>query len=334
MTKKIFTIACIASILATTFTMHSCKKDVPKETNSSSNINENSSLMTVPNVCSQVSIDISEIKDVGRYHNEGLDYLNEHLDTNILYSYTDTADMIKYIGSVSKDYVKSISFQPVLDLQSIGMLDETLDAALDPTINVSLGATEQSYVNKLDSIMDSYEDTILNIAPLEALMVDVENDGSLDNCAKSTLLSAVSVAISSAVYWHEFAHETANYTGNDGLNKRWRRVVGRFKAAFRAVRTAVRVFTKAVAQGANWTWQNRWKLAKIAKTVWAVVKADAKGQVKGATKAFMKFGLKASAGGPKAVGAVILVGGLVGAVAYSGTAAFLDYKLTKLAEGE
>ncbi len=309
--------------------MHSCKKDVTKEANVSSNVSSELSLMTVPDVCSQISIDISGIEDVGRYHNEGLDYLNEHLDTNQLYSYTDTADMIKYIGSISKDYIKSISFQPALDLQSIGMLYETLDAAIDPTLvnQISFNSAEQNYITRLDSIIDSNEDSILNIAPLEALMVDVENDGSLDNCAKSTLLSAVSVAIFSAVYWHEFAHETANYTGNDGLNKRWRRVVGRFKAVFRAVRTAVRVFTKAVSQGANWAWQNRIKLLKIAKAVWGVVKADAKGQLIGAKVAFMKFGVKAFvAGGPKAAGAVILVGGLVGAVVGSGSAAYLGYK--------
>lgn len=285
--------------------------------------------MNVQGVCNQVSISQSEIDDVGRYHNEGLDYLNQHVDTNILYSLADTALMTKYISDITKKYVKSISFQPVSDLQNIGLLDSTIDAALDPNLvnQISYNSSEQSYISILDSIKNSKEDTFLNIVPFEAFMVDVQNDISLDNCSKNTLLCAGSVTIFSAVYWHEFANETANYTGNDGLNKRWRRIVGRFKAAFRAVRTAVRVFTKAINQGANWAWENKWKLIKIAKSIWGVVQADVKGQIKGAKIAVKVFGTKAFlAGGPKAVGSVILVGGLTGSIIGSGTAAYIGIK--------
>jgi hypothetical protein len=188
MKKPIYVLLYLAIGLGGVLTVHSCKKDVKQEQQEALSANSASNSMTTIAVCDQIVISQSEIDDVGHYHNEGLDYLNQHLDTNILYSYTDTTKMIKYIGSISKNYVKSINFQPVLDLQNIGLLDSTIDAALDQNLvnQISFNNTEQIYITRLDSIIDSNDDTILNIAPLEAYMIDVENDANLDKCSKGT----------------------------------------------------------------------------------------------------------------------------------------------------
>lgn len=327
-TNELKTILTVFVTITVFIVIQSCKKDSVYEQESSNNQSV-SSFMILPSACDSIYISQSDLTSVGKFHNEGLDYLNEHIDTAILYSYSDTAQMINYINQVTKDYIRSINFQPANELQNLNMLDEIMDAALDPNevLSIHFDNQEQLYLARLDSIMDSPEDTNLNLTILQDFITDVENDLTLADCTKYTLLSVASVAIFSSIYWHEFAHETANYSGDDGLAKRFRRFVGRVKAAFVAIRTTVRVFKQAINQGADWVWEKRWKLAKIAKTVWSIAKADAKGQLFGAKIAFKKFGLKAFvAGGPKAAGGVILVGGLTGAVAFSGTSAYLAVK--------
>ncbi len=326
-TNKLKTIL-TALILTVFIAIQSCKKDSVEDQESSNNQNI-SSFMILPSACDSIDISQSDLISVGSLHNEGLDYLNEHVDTAILYSFTDTSQMVNYINQVTKDYIRSINFQPATDLQNLNLLEDIMNVALDPNevLNIQFDNQEQLYLARLDSIMDSPEDTILNLTILQDFITDVENDLTLAECTKYTLLSAASVAIFSSIYWHEFAHETVNYSGDDGLGKRLRRLVGRVKAAFVAIRTTVRTFNQAINQGADWVWKKRWKLAKIAKTVWTIAKADAKGQLFGAKIAFKKFGLAAfAAGGPKAAGAIILVGGLTGAVAFSGTSAYLAVK--------